>query len=253
MTVHGQRRSGDGPAWGRGWGPPPWAPGGHGQAGPGSGPPERDEDEGEGRPWGPFGGWSFGGPGGHWSWGPQARARGGPFGRARRGDVRSAVLVLLAERPMHGYEIITELVQRTDGMWKPSPGSIYPTLQLLEDEGLVVATEEGGAGKRRFTLTADGQAAAAELAKGPAPWERVGAGAPVGARELRHAMGRFMPAVGQVFMSGDPRQLEAALGVLEDARRRLYAILAGEGEGRAGSGSGPTTPGTAAPGPEGQG
>ena len=77
------------------------------------------------------------------------RGRGGP--RARRGDIRAAVLALLAERPMHGYEMIKELEERTKGAWVPSAGSIYPTLQLLEDEGLVAGEERDG--KRRFTLT----------------------------------------------------------------------------------------------------
>ena len=71
--------------------------------------------------------------------------------RARRGDVRAAILALLAERPMHGYEMIQELEERTEGAWKPSAGSIYPTLQLLEDEGLIRGEE--AAGKRRFEIT----------------------------------------------------------------------------------------------------
>ena len=81
------------------------------------------------------------------------RGRGGP--RARRGDVRAAVLALLAERPMHGYEMIKEIEERTDGAWTPSAGSIYPTLQMLEDEGLIRGEESDG--KRRFTLTEDGR------------------------------------------------------------------------------------------------
>src|SRR6478672_10560969 len=80
------------------------------------------------------------------------RGRGGP--RARRGDVRAAVLALLAERPMHGYEMIKEIEERTDGAWTPSAGSIYPTLQMLEDEGLIRGEESDG--KRRFTLTEEG-------------------------------------------------------------------------------------------------
>jgi len=183
-------------------------------------------------PGSPFAGPPFGGPRG---WG-----RGGPrgWGRARRGDIRSAILVLLSERPMHGYEIIGELSERTEGLWRPSPGSIYPTLQLLEDEGLVSAETEEGTGKRRYTLTDEGRAASAELAKGPAPWDQMAAGAPAGARDLRHAAARLMPVVGQVAMSGGPREYEEAVKVLDEARRRLYAILAedhpratGEGQG----------------------
>src|SRR4249919_1877467 len=90
--------------------------------------------------------------------------RGGP--RARRGDIRAAVLALLAERPMHGYEMIKELEERTKGAWVPSAGSIYPTLQLLEDEGLVAGEESDG--KRRFTLTEAG-AKANDEREGDAP------------------------------------------------------------------------------------
>src|SRR3954470_18345027 len=104
---------------------------------------------GGGGPWrggprGPWGGW-----GGWGAWGPPFGPGGGP--RARRGNVRAAILALLVERPMHGYEMIQELEARTNGMWRPSAGSIYPTLQLLEDEGLVTSTESEG--RRRFTLT----------------------------------------------------------------------------------------------------
>ena len=129
---------------------------------------------------------------------------------------------------MHGYDIIGELAERTDGLWRPSPGSIYPTLQLLEDEGMVSAQAEGSAGKRRYGLTEEGRKAAAELAKGPAPWEQMTAGAPVGARALRHAVAKLMPVVGQVGMIGGPHEYEEAVKVLEEARRRLYAILAEE-------------------------
>jgi DNA-binding PadR family transcriptional regulator len=132
---------------------------------------------------------------------------------------------------MHGYEIISELSDRTEGLWTPSAGSIYPTLQLLEDEGLISAqTDEaaGGAAKRRYALTEDGQKAAAELAKGPAPWDRVTAGAPPGARALRHAVAKLMPVVGQVATTGGPREHEEAVRILDNARRQLYAVLAGD-------------------------
>ena len=77
-------------------------------------------------------------------------------GRGRRGDVRAAILALLTERPMHGYEMIQEIAARSNGLWRPSPGSVYPTLQLLVDEGLIVATESEGS-KRLFELTDDGE------------------------------------------------------------------------------------------------
>ncbi len=97
---------------------------------------------------------------------------GGPmFGRGPkvgRGDVRAAVLALLVEEPMHGYQIITELTDRSGGVWRPSPGSVYPTLQVLEDQGLVTADRSEG--RRVFRLTDEGRAEAA-AAEGPAPWE----------------------------------------------------------------------------------
>src|SRR5436190_18869251 len=105
----------------------------------------------------------------HWS--GRHFGRGGP--RARRGDVRAAVLALLAEKPMHGYEMIQELDDRSGGLWRPSAGSIYPTLQLLEDEGLIRGEEQDG--KKRFTLTDEGQKQAEERT-GDLPWEEVTAG-----------------------------------------------------------------------------
>src|SRR5262245_45884231 len=109
---------------------------------------------------GPRGGWQRGPWGGFGSWGPPFGGRGGGPG-VRRGNVRAAILALLAERPMHGYEMIQELEARTDGLWRPSAGSIYPTLQLLEDEGLV--SGEDSDGKRRFSLTDAGRAEAERL------------------------------------------------------------------------------------------
>ena len=129
---------------------------------------------------------------------------------------------------MHGYEIIGELSDRTEGLWRPSPGSVYPTLQLLEDEGLVASEDDSTTGKKRYALTEQGRAAATELSQGPAPWEQVAAGAPAGAISLRRAVASLMPAIGQVLATGGPVQCEEAVKVLEEARRRLYAILAGD-------------------------
>ena len=84
------------------------------------------------------------GPEGGFGGGHRRHRRGGPGRRAKRGDMRAAALELLSERPMHGYEIIQELESRSGGVWKPSPGSVYPTLQLLQDEGLVTASEIDG-------------------------------------------------------------------------------------------------------------
>jgi DNA-binding PadR family transcriptional regulator len=132
---------------------------------------------------------------------------------------------------MHGYEIIGELSERTEGIWRPSPGSIYPTLQLLEDEGLVTAQADEGGGKRRYALTEEGQRAAADVAKGPAPWEEVAAGAPEGARALRQAAVKLLPVVRQVMMTGGPREYEEVTKVLDETRRRIYSILANESSG----------------------
>src|ERR1700761_296990 len=114
------------------------------------------------------------------------RGRGGP--RARRGDVRAAVLALLADRPMHGYEMIKEIEERSDGAWTPSAGSIYPMLQLLEDEGLIRGEDSDG--KRRFSLTDSGRAEQAEKADAVAPWDAVKAGAPTGHLALRESVGK---------------------------------------------------------------
>ncbi|MCU1493952.1 MAG: PadR family transcriptional regulator [Acidimicrobiaceae bacterium] len=188
--------------------------------------PHRGPAMDEGRAaFGPFGG-AFGGPFGG-GMGPRGRGRGrGPGGRARRGDVRAAVLALLAERPMHGYEIIQELAERTGGLWKPSPGSVYPTLQLLEDEGHVVAEED--AGKRRFSLTESGREIATALSEHKAPWEEVNEGIGPDAMHLRQATGQLMAAVFQIGHVGTPEQQAEAQAILAETRRRLYAILAAE-------------------------
>jgi DNA-binding PadR family transcriptional regulator len=150
---------------------------------------------------------------------PRGRGRG----RARKGDVRAAVLALLSERPMHGYEIIGELAERTNGMWKPSPGSVYPTLQMLEDEGFVVGDEQDG--KRRFSLTDEGRAKAAEHGGAP-PWERVARGVDPELVALRKAIGQTGMAVRQIAMAGSTDQRRRAVEVLTEARKKLYGILA---------------------------
>jgi hypothetical protein len=136
-----------------------------------------------------------------------------------------AILALLNERPMHGYEIITELSDRTEGVWKPSPGSIYPTLQLLEDEGLITGETDSG-GKRRFTLTEDGRRAAAEGGGGSAPWEAVASGTPTSTRALLRSAATLVPVVRQVAMTGSPQDCEEAARLLDETRRRLYGLLA---------------------------
>jgi DNA-binding PadR family transcriptional regulator len=178
-----------------------------------------------GRAW--AGDWDWFGPG----FGP--RRRRGPWrgGRgARRGDVRAAVLALLAERPMHGYEMIQELESRTGGLWRPSPGSIYPTLQLLEDEGLVTAEESQG--RRLYTITDSGRSEVESRRAGPKPWEDVTEGADSGWWRLRDAVLHVGGAAFQVFRAGSDEDRNAALEILTEARRRLYTILAGTEEQR---------------------
>jgi DNA-binding PadR family transcriptional regulator len=161
--------------------------------------------------------------GGFGPFGGRGHGRGGfGGGRARRGDVREGVLRLLAEQPMHGYQIIQELSSRSGGAWSPSAGSVYPTLQLLEDEGLVVAQESGG--KRVYSLTDAGRSTVAELAQKPAPWEEA-ASADTGG-DLRAQMPRIGAAVWQIAMTGDADRIARAAEILNDARKKLYAILA---------------------------
>lgn len=148
-------------------------------------------------------------------------AHGG--GRARRGDIRAAVLRLLSEAPMHGYQIIQELSARSEGAWSPSPGSVYPTLQLLADEGLVTSEESGG--KKVFRLTEAGTATVAEMADQPAPWEQAAIGG-IGSSEYRQAAGKLAQAMFQIGKGGSALQVAAATEVITDARKKLYAILA---------------------------
>ncbi len=150
--------------------------------------------------------------------------RGRGFGlRAGRGDIRAAILVLLAEQPMHGYQIIQELTERTGGVWRPSPGSVYPTLQQLEDEELV--RETAAEGKRVYELTETGR----ELAAGTtAPWTAVAGeseDALVALRDLAH---QVLAATRQVAQAGTAAQLDSAQAILRDTRKRLYRLLADE-------------------------
>ena len=152
------------------------------------------------------------------------RGRGyGPRGhRARRGDVRSAILTLLGEKPMHGYEMIQELEDRTGGRWRPSAGSIYPTLQLLEDEGLVRAEEVEG--KRVFDLTDAGGERLAERGESAPPWERSGDRTLY--QQLGNEIGSVASAASQVLRAGDEAQLKQALEAMTETRKRLYKLLA---------------------------
>jgi DNA-binding PadR family transcriptional regulator len=167
-------------------------------------------------------GFGFGWPPPFGSHGPGHRHHG--RGRSgRRVNVRDAVLALLVERPMHGYEMIQELEQRTGGVWRPSPGSVYPTLQMLEDEGLIASEESGG--RRRFTLTDAGRAEA-EQASQNAPWQQFGEDEMNTVRDYRDAIFGIMNALRQVGFNGTEDQRNKALDVLLETRRKLYAILA---------------------------
>jgi DNA-binding PadR family transcriptional regulator len=194
------------------------------RGGPGSGPgPEggRGRGHGLGHGHGPFGG-PFGGFGGPFG------GFGGGRGRARRGDIRAAILRLLAEVPMHGYQIIQELSARTGGAWNPSPGSIYPTLQALEDKGLIRADDVEG--KRVFQLTDAGRAEVErDREHNAAPWDDVAASSG-GFADLREVTLGVVGAARQVAQAGTPGQLQRAVTVLKDARRKLYQLLAEDPE-----------------------
>ncbi len=155
---------------------------------------------------------------------PPWRGRGGP--RARRGDVRAAVLALLADRPMHGYEMIKEIEERSGGYWKPSAGSIYPTLQLLEEQGLIRGEDVDG--KRLFTLTDDGATAVEERGEAgeAAPWEQVRSGAPPESVQLGKSLKQLAAAASQAFQTADEGQRVRIRELLDETRRGIYAILA---------------------------
>jgi DNA-binding PadR family transcriptional regulator len=168
------------------------------------------------------GGFPFGGfPGGHGPRRGRGRGHGGPGRRSRRGDVRAAILTLLVDRPMHGYEMIQEITERSGELWRPSPGSVYPTLQLLVDEGLI--TDEGQGSRRLYALTDEGRAAAAKIET--PPWEQIARDADPKDVNLRDAIGQLMGATVQVAQAATDAQKTRAVEVLNEARRELYAIL----------------------------
>lgn len=196
---------------GRGpWGPPP---GGRGRRG---GP-----DWGFGPGMGGPGGWPFG-PGGPGGRGGRGR------GRAGRGDVRTAILALLADGPRHGYQIIQDITERSEGAWRPSPGSVYPALAALADEGLV--DDEKIEGRRVFALTEAGTEYVAGRAE---EFENVfdnnsADAEDEGVTDLRQLLFSVGAAAVQVVSAGTPDQVAAARTVLTNARRDLYRILAEE-------------------------
>lgn len=216
MTGQAFRQEWSGP-WsagrsGRRCGPPSWLFASEGRGG------FQDIDDliALGRMWK---GGPFAGPG----WGPHRRGRG----RARRGDVRLALLRLLAEEPRNGYQLMQAIEERSEGLWRPSPGSVYPTLSQLEDEGLIASVEAEGA--RRFEITAAGREHLNSRADEPAPW------APPRAEQGHNPLAELAPLVigigkasFQVATVGDEAQREQARELLAQTRRALYRILADE-------------------------
>lgn len=161
--------------------------------------------------------------------GPAPHGHGrGPWSRARRGHVRAAILSVLGDEPMHGYEIMQRLEQRSGGVWRPSPGSVYPTLQMLEDEGLIKGVEADG--KRVYALTEAGKKAAAESReRHGTPWEQ-GEDQDASPRSrLRRSVFQLGAAAKQVGAAGTTSQVEQTLEILAEARKRIYTLLA-EGE-----------------------
>ena len=177
----------------------------------------RGERRGRGhRHGGPHG--KMGGPG--FGPGPFGGRRGG---RARRGDVRNAALLLIAEQPRNGYQIIQELESRSGGRWKPSPGAIYPALAQLEDEGLIrlIASEAGKA----YEITDAGRVEA-ETTQRPSPWEQDDDAVAHPAAALAQAYGQAWSAVGTIAQSGNEELIAKATAEVEELRRRLYQLLA---------------------------
>jgi DNA-binding PadR family transcriptional regulator len=163
---------------------------------------------------GPFGPFFVGGPGGF----PR-----GP--RARRGDVRAAALLLLAEEPRNGYQIMQEIEQRSGGVWRPSPGSVYPALAQLEDEGLVRLEERDG--RRTYVLTDAGRAYVEERRDDlVAPWDEMSESVDDDVASLFREMRQVGMAAGQIGHMGSAHQITEARSVLANARRALYALLA---------------------------
>jgi DNA-binding PadR family transcriptional regulator len=180
------------------------------------------------------------GPGG-WGGGPfEFGVRGGPFGpprfggrgpRVRRGDVRAAILDLLAEgQPWNGYQIIQEIGARTQGLWRPSAGSVYPALQQLEDEALI-EPQAGEDRRRMYTLTEEGRAYVEEHADElRASWDAVTGSVDAAEVQLRDTIKQVMVAVHQVAQAGSAAQVQQAGKILADTRRALYRILAADGD-----------------------
>jgi DNA-binding PadR family transcriptional regulator len=215
----------------------------HGEAWGGPGDEEEAWGHRHGGPRGRGRGRGPGGPGGRGGWpgfGPGAGFADFGFGgprmrgpRVKRGDVRAAALALLADGPRNGYQIIQEIGERSGGLWRPSPGSVYPALQQLEDEGLITATT-GEGGRRAYELTEAGREyVAAHPDEVQAPWDVVARSVGDDALEMRRLFGSVAMAAVQVVRVGNGAQVAQAQQILTDARRKLYQVLAADDEEQA--------------------
>lgn len=148
---------------------------------------------------------------------------GGGRGRRRRGDVRAALLLLLADEPRNGYQLMQEIEERSGGRWRPSPGSIYPTLAHLEDVGLIQAVEHDGT--RLFEITASGREHLEGRHDKTPPWVE---DEPSAISEVKSQIKQVAIAAAQVMQAGDEAQVAQAAQALADTRRTLYRILAGD-------------------------
>jgi DNA-binding PadR family transcriptional regulator len=152
---------------------------------------------------------------------------GGGRGRKRRGDVRIALLLLIAEEPRNGYQLMQTIEERSGGRWRPSPGSVYPALSQLEDEGLIRAVDRDGS--KVFEITEEGGKRIGECKGDAAPWEFAEDPAFESMADVRSMLKQVGMAAWQVIQAGDERQVQRAQQALADTRRALYRILAEDG------------------------
>jgi DNA-binding PadR family transcriptional regulator len=201
-AIHGMSSHGM-PGHGPGWGGPPWEKGFGRFKGARGGSAE-------------WGGWWPGPPG------PPPR---GP--KASRGDVRAAILALLREGPRNGYQIMSEIEERSGGAWRPSPGALYPALPQLADEGLIAGEES--AGRRTFSLTDAGRQHVEENPeRARAAWEAMAPDEPGEVPGLFVQAARLGGSIVQLAHAGTPGQVHAAEQLLEETRRKMYQILASD-------------------------
>jgi DNA-binding PadR family transcriptional regulator len=154
----------------------------------------------------------------------RGRRRGG---RAPRGDVRTAILLLLSEEPMHGYQIMQAIADRSGGRWVASPGAVYPAISQLEDEGLVTVSADGG--RKQVSLTDSGRQAAEELRQGkPDPFAPFDGSSSL--PDLRDQLVQVVGAVREVLRNGSDGQIASATEILRGARKGLYLLLAQDAE-----------------------